>query len=62
MAEVVTDLLKKHRIENPENTAFDLIALAHGLTHAATQAGQCDFENLHGRVMRAVVGYLENSM
>ena len=61
MAELVTNLLKQHSIENPENTAFDLIALAHGLTHAATQAGQFDFDNLHGRVMRAVVGYLENS-
>jgi len=61
MAELVTNLLKQHSIENPENTAFDLIALAHGLTHAATQAGQFDFDNLHARVMRAVVGYLENS-
>ena len=61
MAELVTNLLKKHSIESPENTAFDLIALAHGLTHAATQAGQSNFKNLHGRVMRAVVGYLENS-
>ena len=61
MAELVTNLLKKHSIESPENTAFDLIALAHGLTHAATQAGQSNFKNLHGRVTRAVVGYLENS-
>lgn len=60
MAEVVTNLLRQHSIESPENTAFDLIAVAHGLTQAATQAGQSDFDNLHGRVMRAVVGYLEN--
>ncbi|OED44089.1 hypothetical protein AB833_02380 [Chromatiales bacterium (ex Bugula neritina AB1)] len=62
MAEVVTNLLKEHSIVNPEDTAFDLIAIAHGLTHAATQAGQTNFENLHGRVMRAVVGYLEKPM
>jgi hypothetical protein len=60
MAEVVTNLLRQHSIESPEDTAFDLIAVAHGLTQAATQAGQSDFDNLHGRVMRAVVGYLEN--
>jgi len=62
MAELVTNLLRKHSVERPEDTAFDLIALAHGLTHAATQAGQSNFENLRRRVMRAVVGYLENSM
>ncbi len=61
MAELITNLLIEHGIDNPELTAFDLIALAHGLTQAATQAGQSDFENLHGRVMRAVCGYLENS-
>jgi AcrR family transcriptional regulator len=62
MAELVANLLRKHSIESPEDTAFDLIALAHGLTHAATQAGQSNFKNLRRRVMRAVVGYLENSM
>lgn len=62
MADLVSQLLQDHSIESPESTAFDLIALAHGLTHAATQAGQSNFKDLHRRVMRAVVGYLQTTM
>lgn len=58
MALLVVGLLKSHGVEAPEQTAFDLIALSHGMTHAATQAGQNDFDNLSQRLERAVFGYL----
>ena len=60
MSELITDVLQQHAIPNPELTAFDLIALSQGITHAATQCGQTDYEDLRMRVMRAVMGYLEN--
>lgn len=58
MSELVVTLLKDHGIPDAERTAFDLIALSHGIAHAATQAGQDDFEDLSKRVQRAVFGYL----
>lgn len=58
MSELIVSVLKHHAVPNPEKTAFDLVALSHGITHAATQSGQTDFENLRMRVMRAVMGYL----
>ena len=58
MAVLVVGLLQNHAVEAPQQTAFDLIALSHGITHAATQAGQNDFENLSQRLERAVFGYL----
>lgn len=61
MSAIVVSVLQHHAIPNPEKTAFDLVALSHGITHAATQSGQTDFVDLHMRVMRAVMGYLENT-
>jgi len=62
MSELIVGVLQHHAIPNPEKTAFDLVALSHGITHAATQSGQTDFHDLRMRVMRAVVGYLENGV
>ena len=59
MSGLVAALLRDHAIPDAERTAFDLIALSHGITHAATQAGQDDFEDLSKRVQRAVFGYLD---
>ena len=58
MSGLVSALLRDHGIPDAERTAFDLIALSHGITHAATQAGQDDFDDLSKRVQRAVFGYL----
>lgn len=58
MSGLVVTLLKDHGIPDAERTASDLIALSHGIAHAATQAGQDDFEDLSKRVQRAVFGYL----
>lgn len=58
MSGLVVTLLKDHAIPDAERIAFDLIALSHGIAHAATQAGQDDFEDLSKRVQRAVFGYL----
>ncbi len=59
MSGFVVTLLRDHAIPDAERTAFDLIALSHGIAHAATQAGQHDFEELSKRVQRAVFGYLD---
>ncbi len=58
MAGLVVALLQEHQMHNPETSAFDLIALSHGITHAATQAGQNNLEDLSQRLQRAVFGYL----
>ncbi len=58
MSGLVASMLKDHAIPDAERTAFDLIALSRGITHAATQAGQDDFDDLSKRVQRAVFGYL----
>ena len=58
MSGLVSALLRDHGFPDAERTAFDLIALSHGIVHAATQAGQDDFDYLSKRVQRAVFGYL----
>lgn len=58
MAGLVVDVLSHHAVPEPEKTAFDLISMSHGMMHAVVQAGQDDFDDLHGRVLRAVCGYL----
>lgn len=58
MAVLIVELLKQHGVGDVERTAFDLIALSHGITQAATQAGQDDHDELTQRVLRAVRGYL----
>ena len=58
MSSLVVTLLRNHQITQPEQTAFDLVALSHGLTDAATRSGQTDFKDLSARIERAVFGYL----
>lgn len=55
---IVVEVLRHADVAEPERTAFDLIALSHGLADAAVQAGQRDFNDLAGRLRRAVLGYL----
>lgn len=58
MRDLVVELLSAHGVEQPERTAFDLMALSRGISDAAIQAGQRDFDDLHARLSRAVHGYL----
>lgn len=60
MAGIVIAMLTRYGIDEPQATAFDLIAIGHGLAHAHISAGPCDFDVLHGRMRRAVLGYLSN--
>ena len=59
MMQLVVELLIRHDIAEPNQTAFDLVALSHGIAQAATQDGQTDFDNLALRLKRAALGYLD---
>ncbi|MCC5968813.1 MAG: TetR family transcriptional regulator [Pararhodobacter sp.] len=59
MAGLVVGALARNGIADPEAIAFDLVAIGHGMSHAAIAAGQQDFDNLHRRIRRAVLGYLQ---
>ncbi|TVP99482.1 MAG: TetR/AcrR family transcriptional regulator [Roseinatronobacter sp.] len=61
MARLVVDALARYGINDPEATAFDLVAIGHGMSHAAIAAGHQDFDNLHRRIRRAVLGYLQQA-
>lgn len=58
MRRILVDILSRHGVAEPERTAFDLSALSRGMTDAAVQAGERDFDDLFRRVRRAVFGYL----
>lgn len=58
MREIVVETLRDHAIDDAERTAFDISAVARGLAEAAIQAGQRDFDDLRGRICRAINGYL----
>jgi AcrR family transcriptional regulator len=58
MRDIVVDALRVRGVDRPERTAFDLMALSGGIAHAAIQAGERDFDDLHARLCRAVKGYL----
>lgn len=58
MSGLVVGLLRQNAIPLPEQTAFDIIAMSHGMVDAATRSGQTDFENLSLRLERAIFGYL----
>lgn len=58
LRELVAGVLRDGGVGQPERTAFDLIAMSHGMADAAVQAGERDFDDLHARICRAVSGYL----
>lgn len=58
MNALIVAALRERGVEEPERTAFDLIALSRGIAHAATSAGERDFNDLHQRMSRAARGYL----
>lgn len=55
---IVADVLAGHGIADAECVAFDLVALCHGLSSAAIEAGEKDINGLTLRLKRAVLGYL----
>ncbi|WP_439528100.1 TetR/AcrR family transcriptional regulator [Pannonibacter sp.] len=55
---LVTGLLQRFGIDGVGQTAFDLIAIIHGLAQAATAAGETDMDALYLRLRRAAFGYL----
>lgn len=58
---IVSAALAERHFPNPEKKAFDLISLSQGLTGRAIQAGERDFDDLHGRLCAAVIGYLKGA-
>ncbi len=58
LREVLTGVLAEQVVPDPATTAFDLIAMGHGLVEAAVQSGERDFDGLCRRLDRAVLGYL----
>jgi AcrR family transcriptional regulator len=58
LRDLVVGVLREGGVKEPERTAFDLMALSHGMAGAAVQAGERDFDDLHARMCRAVTGYL----
>lgn len=58
MATIVIGVLERHGVERAEHTARDLIAMCHGMVHAAMGAGETDLADLSTRLNRAVTGYL----
>ncbi|SDY96290.1 TetR/AcrR family transcriptional regulator [Citreimonas salinaria] len=58
MRTLVVDMLERNGITDAPAIAFDLIAIGHGLADAAIAAGERDFDGLHRRIRRAVLGYL----
>ena len=59
MMTLVTGVLERHDVEHPGRTAFDLIAMCHGMVHAALNAGETDLVDLSRRMTRAALGYLD---
>jgi AcrR family transcriptional regulator len=59
MMTLVRGVLERHGIEHPDRTAFDLIAMCHGMVHAALRAGETDLADLSHRMTRAALGYLD---
>ncbi len=58
-ADMVVSTLARDGVANTERTAFDLIAMSHGLSHADVRAGEMNFDDLHSRIRRGVLGYLD---
>ncbi|WP_274424926.1 TetR/AcrR family transcriptional regulator [Chelativorans sp. YIM 93263] len=58
MRELIVEVLRERRIMEPERTAFDLMALSRGISDAAIQSDQRDFDDLQQRLSRAIRGYL----
>jgi len=58
MRDLIVGVLRDHGVDQPERTAFDLMALSRGIVDAAVRAGERDFDDLQARLRRAVAGYL----
>ena len=58
MAALVVAVLERHDVDQADQAARDLIAMCHGLVHAAVRAGEGDFADLSRRLNRAAMGYL----
>ena len=58
MAALVVAVLERHDVDRADQAARDLIAICHGLVHAAVRAGEGDFADLSRRLNRAAMGYL----
>ena len=54
----ITAILAHHGVADPATSAFDLVAIAHGMASMAVGAGQRDVADLHARICRAARGYL----
>lgn len=57
----LVDFLREIGVPRPEIVTRDLSAMAMGMSHAALQAGETDFDDLADRLTRAALGYLTPS-
>lgn len=55
---LITGLLQDFGLDDVDQTAFDLIAITHGLAQAATMSGETDMDALFLRLRRGAFGYL----
>lgn len=62
MATLVTNVLERCGVDAPKLAAADLIAMCHGMVHAALRSGETDLSNLSQRMNRAAMGYLGASV
>ena len=46
MTTLVSGVLERYGVEHPHRTAFDLIAMCHGMVHAALRADETDLADL----------------
>lgn len=61
MKGLVVAMLEARDVPNAEQTAFDLIAMCHGIVHASIGAGHDDLVRLSTRLRIAVNGYLNEN-
>ena len=61
LRELIIGVLAGHGVADAATTAFDLVAMCHGIVEASVQLGERDFDNICRRLDRAVLGYLQAS-
>lgn len=58
MFQLVWGVFQRHKIDQPEIIAQDVIAMCHGMVDAAITAGERDFDVISHRLRRAALNYI----
>lgn len=61
MFKIVLGLLQRHKVNEAEVVAQDVIAMCHGMVDAAISAGERDFNAISMRLRRAVLSYVSTT-